>query len=140
MLNEQDLESGTYEQIYHIVNRKLCLLLSMAFLFQEFITILWIHLSFATDCGFYINLWFCAMYPTILLYLLIMVINILYKIKYRFPEVIIFFFTLIWMIMGVHFQKTKIYSECPDNKVIQPTAIIFLLSNTMFTWIIGFRK
>lgn len=123
---------------YYVVDKHIYLMLCMPFLYFKFLFILWIQLSFCLNCGIYINFWFAGIYITILSFIIILIINIKYKIKYKL-EYITFLFSLIWMLLGIY-MNNGLYTECSDNKIILSTFIVYLLSSSMFTFVITTNK
>jgi hypothetical protein len=117
--------------------------ITLAFLYQEFLFLLWVQLSFINICGTYINLWFCGAYTNIFLCMILIFYYIKCQNINKIFECLLFLFNLIWAGAGLYFQQSSEWNdsiECRNSSILKPTIIFYIMNNVIFTWFITQNK
>jgi len=112
--------------------------LTQAFLYLEFLFVLWIHLSFV-QCGLYMDLWICGIYTNICSCAILAIVYKKYKIHPIF-ESALFFYNIVWFVGGLFFIKNVMYNLCIDDEVLISTSIFYLMTNIMITFVISSNR
>jgi magnesium-transporting ATPase (P-type) len=141
-IDQRDLENQVYEEKQNVFSfKKFNLGLSLTFLYQEFVFLLWVQLSFIFNiCGTYINLWFCGVYTNIFFCMILTLYYIKCRNVNKIFECLLLFFNFVWAGAGLYFQQSTEWNdlpECKNNPLLKPTVIFYILQNIIFTWFIS---
>jgi hypothetical protein len=124
---------------YFIVNKQLCLVLTLPFLFFQSLMLLWIQLAFIIDCGIFVNFWFGGTYIILTIYTIIYIIKFHYNILKEIIVLLIFIISFIWMFIGIKLNQSYMYNECKDtykNILLSTIICLYLPPITIYTFIL----